>query len=83
MTNEYVIRKFFTTEELASVLVQVKIREAFDYDYDENLISIGYEEYFETSDGEEFSDYENAIEHEMRWLNKECLYDQTGRTPKI
>ena len=83
MTNEYVIRKFFTTEELASVLVQVKIREAFDYDYDENLIPIGYEEYFETSDGEEFSDYEDAIANEIIWLNKECLYDQSGRTPKI
>lgn len=71
MTNEQIIRNQWTTEELAKVLVKCVIYEDFDYDWDENLISNGINDYYETSDGERFDFYEEAVEHEVWWLNQE------------
>lgn len=69
--NEYAIRRLWTRRQLAEALVQWHQEETTDYDWDENPIPGYLEDYYTTSDSREFSDYEEAVEHEIWWLEQE------------
>ena len=70
-TNEYAIRRLWSRRQLAEALVQWHQEETTNYDWDENLIPGYMEDYYTTSDKQEFSDYEEAVEHELWWLAQE------------
>ena len=70
-TNEYAIRRLWSTQQLADALIQYHMRETDEYDFDENPIKGDMENYYTTSDDQEFFDYEEAIEHELWWLSQE------------
>lgn len=70
-TNEYAIRRLWSRRQLAEALVQWHQEETTDYDWDENPIPGYMEDYYTTSDNQEFSDYEEAVEHELWWLAQE------------
>lgn len=70
MTNEAMIRSL-PTRQLAEMLIRYEERTSIDYDWDENL-TVGWpEDHYITSDGEDFSFYEEALEHELWWLQQE------------
>ena len=71
MTNEQIIRSQWTTKELAEALVKCVSYEDFDDDWEENLVSNGINDYYETSDGEQFDFYEEAVGHELWWMGQE------------
>lgn len=71
MKNEQIVRSQWTTEELAEALVRYVRYEDFDYDWEENLVYNRICDLYETSDGEQFDFYDEAVEHEMWWLNQE------------
>ena len=75
MTNEEYIRANITTEELAEVLLFHRNEEEYDYDWDEEPYVSGLCDVYVTSDGEEFSLVEDAIEHEVWWLRQEVNLD--------
>lgn len=70
-TNEYVIRNLWTIEHLAAALISCREEEDWDYNYDDEPYVCGYYDVFTTSDGEKFSDFEGALEHELWWLKQE------------
>ena len=70
-TNEYAIRNLWTIEQLAAALIFYSKEEDWDYNYDDEPYVCGYYDVFTTSDGEEFSNYEEAVEHEIWWLKQE------------
>lgn len=70
-TNEYAIRRLWSTRQLAEALVQWRQEEITDYNWEENPIGGYMEDYYTTSDSQEFSDYEEAVEHELWWLAQE------------
>lgn len=57
--------------QLAVLLVREKIEHTVDYDWDENPVDGPDYGVFETSDGEQFDDYEQAIQYEIWWLGQE------------
>ena len=70
-TNEYAVRHLWSTRQLAEALVQWHREETTDYDWDENPIPGFPEDFYTTSDNQEFSDYDEAVEHELWWLAQE------------
>lgn len=76
MTNfEYLTNKE-NIRELAKNLINIRTEEDIDYDWDENPYVIGLNEYLVCSDGYEIwyleeNDWEEVIEHEIKWLLKE------------
>ncbi len=70
-TNEYAIRNLWSIEQLASELIRYREEKCWDYDYDDEPYVCGRYDIFITSDDEEFSDFEEAVEHEIWWLNQE------------
>lgn len=73
MTNEQTIRTEWSTKELAEALIREVMYEDFDYDWEENLVSNGVNSYYQTSDNERFSDYDEAVGHEIWWLEQEVV----------
>lgn len=71
-TNEYAIRNLWPTEKLAEALIQHVREETVDYDWEENPIPGFMEDFYITSDGQEFSIYEDAVKYEVWWLKQEC-----------
>ena len=68
-TNGDLIRYHLSNEALAELLVTEVAICQIDYDWEEN----SYETWdygYKTSDGEEFFDFENAVEHELEWLQQ-------------
>jgi len=66
-TNGDLIRYHLSEEELAERLVYTVGICEIDYDWEENSyerLSYGYK----TSDGEEFYNWDEAVEHELEWL---------------
>ena len=70
MTNLEYFRKL-PLEEIAELLITVRTFEDFDYNYDEELEYRGLDSVYVCSDGEEFGDYDEALEHEIWWLQQE------------
>lgn len=60
-------------ERIAEMLISYTEEPDWDYDYDDNLYQCGYTDVFVTSDGERYTSFDEAIEHEVRWLNQEHL----------
>lgn len=79
MTNEEMLR-FIPLKDLASIVIRHKLKEDWDYDYNEAPFFWGYKHILVTSDGIEFDeyDYEDALEHECWWLKQEAI--ALGRT---
>ena len=55
--------------DLAATLIIPCVGETVDYDWEENPIEDLYT-FWRTSDGEEFLNYDEAIDHEARWLRQ-------------
>ena len=72
MTNLEYFRKL-SLEEVAELLITVRTFENYDYDYEERLQYTGLDSVCVCSDGEEFSDYDEALEHEIWWLQQERM----------
>ena len=69
MTNRRYLESL-SDHDLAVVLVEMCEGTTEEYDWDENPIE-GYPyTYWCTSDGEDFLDYDEAIEHEKWWLRQ-------------
>lgn len=68
MTNEYRIRNLIDLEDLANLLLQYRTRDEWDCDMDDEWYICGETEIWITSDGEEFQDWMDALEHECEWL---------------
>ena len=47
------------------------IQEDYDYNSDDELEYMGQDIYYHCSDGEEYYDYDKALEHEIWWLKQE------------
>ena len=74
ITNEEYIRIHWTVQQLAEMLIKSYTEVNTDYDWDENPIP-GYEEtYYITSDNMEFSDYDEALHHEIWWLRQKYAH---------
>lgn len=58
-------------EKLAELLVCCTEEPDWDYDYDENLYQRGFIDVVITSDGTRFEDYDQAVKHEIWWLEQE------------
>lgn len=68
MTNrEYM--EALSDHDLAAALIVLCEGEDVEYDWDENPIEDLYA-FWRTSDGEEFLNYDEAIEHEKWWLQQ-------------
>jgi hypothetical protein len=70
MTN-YERRIHMTAEEMAKSNVRYVTDAEVDYDYEENPYTSLVEK-IQTSDGELFWSEEDAIAHEIEWLNAEA-----------
>ena len=69
MTNRRQLEAL-SDHDLAVVLVEMCEGTTEEYDWDENPTE-GYPyTYWRTSDGEEFLNYDEAIDHEVRWLRQ-------------
>lgn len=55
---------------LAELLINSSTIQDYDYDYDDNLVESGEIDIYTTSDGTTFYDYEEAVDHETRWLDE-------------
>lgn len=53
-------------------MVRTEYEEDWDYDWEENPVYLTTRESYVTSDEEIFSDKEDAVEHEMVWLDADC-----------
>ena len=70
MTNiEYI--KSLDIRQLAELLVQCDHEEEYEYDWDEEPYFWDLQNIYRTSDGEEYGDFEDAVEHEEWWLKQE------------
>lgn len=69
MTNREYINSL-SNEELAVLTISLSEEPDYDYDYDDELYQCGTYQLYTTSDGTEFTDIEEAIEHEVWWLNQ-------------
>lgn len=69
MTNYQKIKEM-SVEELADFNIRPIINENKNCDCEENIIFVILEG-FETSDGNEFMNYDEAYEHELNWLKQE------------
>lgn len=70
MKNIDVIRQM-PLEKLAKALVRLDHEEEWDYDWEEEPFYWGLQEIYVTSDGERFMYEEDAVEHEIWWLQAE------------
>ena len=70
MTNLEHFRRL-PLEDVAALLITIRTFEDYDYNYDEELEYRGLESVFVCSDGEEFEHYDEALEHEIWWLQQE------------
>lgn len=71
MTNEYRIRNLMSTTDLANLLLQCHTNDGWDCDMDDEWYICEETEVWTTSDGEEFQDWLDALDHECEWLKKE------------
>lgn len=71
MTNEYRIRNLIGLEDLANLLLQYRTRDEWDCDMDDEWYICGETEIWITSDGKEFQDWMDALDHECEWLRRE------------
>lgn len=56
--------------KLAEMLINSSERPDYDYDYEENMYQCGTIDVFHTSDGSEFTDWDEALNHESWWLDQ-------------
>lgn len=70
-TNEYIIRHKWSTQQLAEALIKVSQEEDWDEGFDGESYVIRVCDVYTTSDNERFYEFENAVEHEIRWLKHE------------
>lgn len=69
MTNREYLESLFD-QDLAALLIVMCEEETVEYDWDENPTD-GYPyTFWRTSDAEEFSDRDEAIDHEVWWLRQ-------------
>ena len=74
ISNEEYIRIHWTVQQLAEMLIKPYTEISTEYDWEENPIP-GYKEtYYITSDNMEFSDYEEALDHEIWWLKQKFVH---------
>lgn len=74
ISNEEYIRIHWSVQQLAEMLIRTHTEIGTEYDWEENPIP-GYEEtYYITSDNVEFSDYEEALDHEIWWLKQKYVH---------
>lgn len=65
-------------EKLAELLVTCETRPMYDEGMDGEWGYVCDEDFYITSDGEKFyEDFEEAVEHEIEWLNSECKNEQS------
>lgn len=57
-------------KEFAERTISYREEPDYDYDIDDEIYQCGTIDIFTTSDGCEFGDMENAIEHELWWLDQ-------------
>lgn len=69
MTNRRYLESL-SDYDFAKQLVQMCEEETIEYDWDENPVDGFPYTYWLTSDGENFTDYDEAIEHEVWWLRQ-------------
>lgn len=70
-TNEYMIRHVWSTRELAENLIKEVCEEMLDYTFEEEPFYSGIERFYMTSDCTYFSDFDEAVEHELWWLTRD------------
>ena len=70
MTNLEYFRSL-PIEDVAELLITTRNFENYDYNYDEELEYMGMDSVFVCSDGLEFEDYDEALAHEIWWLQQE------------
>lgn len=71
MTNEEIVRAELTTERLARLLIKRKENCLWNFDADDDPhIECRYD-FWITSDGGAFTVLEEAVAHEIKWLQKE------------
>lgn len=69
MTNREYLESL-PDRDFAALLISQCEDETVEYDWDENPIDGFPYTYWRTSDGEEFSDHDEAVEHEVWWLRQ-------------
>ena len=76
VTNEEFIRTHLTLtiEELADFLLEENPQGHKEEYYDSNgdLVAIGYDPTYTTTDKVKFDTYNRALEHEISWLSQDC-----------
>ncbi len=77
MTNLEHLRQL-PIKNLAEILIAVRVFEDYDYNYDEEMEYRGLDSVYVCSDGEEFEDYDDALDHELWWLQQERKEDYNG-----
>ena len=75
MTNLEHFRRL-SLEDVAALLITTRTFEDYDYNYDEELEYRGLESVFVCSDGAEFEDYDEALAHEIWWLQQERIIEK-------
>ena len=70
MINEEAIRNL-SRKKLAGLLIKTVTYPDYDEDYNGDTVYCGDWTYYRTSDGQEFDGYEDALQHECRWLAQE------------
>lgn len=73
-TNEYAIRNLWPAKKLAAALISYRTEDDWDYDCNDELYVCGSYDVFTTSDGEEFGDFDEAVDHELWWMTQEVDY---------
>lgn len=68
MTNRRYLESL-SDDDFAPLLVELGLGKTVDYDWNENPIETFYDIWI-TSDGKNFTDYDEAIEHEVWWLRQ-------------
>lgn len=69
-TNETMIRKEWTTKQLAEALIVKQNKPVTDYDIEDEPY-LDFEEVYITSDGREYYDELQALDHEIWWLKQD------------
>ena len=73
-TNEYAIRNLWPAQRLASALIGHRMEDDWGYGCDDEWYVCGSYDVYTTSDGEEFGDFDDAVDHELWWLAQEADY---------
>jgi hypothetical protein len=58
-------------ERIAELTLKEIVQADYDYNSDDELEYMGQDIYYRCSDGEEYYDYDEALEHEIWWLKQE------------